>query len=168
MKQGTPTKKRALIYKTKEGIFFLLLFFMASCSKSCYWKYQEIETQCPLYRTASLFHQSDNQFSGLKLEFLKGSYGTKGFISVFASEIPPALEDPKMSRVIIAIDETVESFLAVRMEGGQKVLLPENATFLLIDALQAQRKVVVALDGYYSEIPACDFPKFYKSFDSLI
>lgn len=168
MIQDTLTKKSSLVQKTKEGSFFLLLLFLVSCSKSCFWKYQEIDTHCPLYRTAILSHHSDNQFSGLNLEFLRGSYGTKGYITVVCGEIPPSPQDISLSQVYIAIDGQAQACLAFRMEGGQKVLLPDPITYLLIDALIGGRKVIVALDGYYAEIPAQDFAKYHKSFESLI
>ncbi|NGX54205.1 MAG: hypothetical protein K1000chlam4_00930 [Chlamydiae bacterium] len=69
---------------------------------------------------------------------------------------------------MIVVDEQPYSFATTRMEGGQRLLLPEEATQLLISALSKTQKVTIAAPGGFSSvISSKKFDKLYRKFEKV-
>jgi hypothetical protein len=134
------------------------LLLLSACADPCYWRHQEIKTgPC---RSEVLHYLPINNTNGIDLEFQKGTYGTLGYVGVYCKEIPPSKENALTSEVIIAIDGAGMRYYALRMEGGQRLLLPDVATTALLDAFCAGKNVIIGLEGYYGEFLAADFEGF--------
>ncbi len=148
----------------EKSIIALLFFFLPCCSPKTGWVYQEVKTKPITSNSANLRIPVANPFNGLELQFLKGTFGTRAYLSVQAREILPQANDP----VAIIVNEQPYSFATTRMEGGQRLLLPEEATQLLISALSKNQKVIIAASGgFYSEIPPTNFGKPYRKLSKV-
>ena len=140
--------------------FGIVVFLLSSCSDSCYWRYQRIKTEPACYSSELIHYVPKNSCNNIDIEFLKGEYGILGYIGVYCKEIPPASINPKTSEVVIAIENQAMRYYALRMEGGQRLLLPEAATDQLMAAFCAGKCAIIGLEGYYAEVSGIDFPSF--------
>lgn len=138
--------------KIKAALIVLTL--LTGCSREKSWQHQEIKTPRLETPSQSLTFRAKEESEKLELQFLQGSYGTLTYINA-KSCIPRA---DKTAPVNISVDGTLFSFQAVCMQGNQRLLLPKEATDLLIESLSSQKKVEIALEGSPPyEIPSQDF-----------
>ncbi len=70
----------------------------------------------------------------------------------------------KRSLLKLEIDGEPLRCEAYRLEGGQRFLLSEEITRVLIDALNNNKDVTLILHGYRSTIKAEDFSEKFKQF----
>lgn len=155
---------RKKIFLLEKSVLALLLLFLSACSSKAGWVYQEVKTKPIASNSANLRMPVTNPFNGLELQFLKGNFGTRAYLGIHAREIPPQDNDP----IVIVVDERPYSFATTRMEGGQRLLLSEEATQLLISALSNTHKVTIgAPGGFVAEIPSKKFGKLYRKFKKV-
>lgn len=145
----------------------LALIVLASCGRKEVWQYREVVSDCPQFNSANLTHCPSNPFTGIEVQFLKGEFGTLCFLNVFCREIIPLLGDPKSALAILEIDQTQYPFKAIRMESGQRALLPDEAACLLISALSNASTVTIYLDSYVTQISSEKFPYYFKKVQKL-
>jgi hypothetical protein len=89
---------------------------------------------------------SENILGKVQLEFVYNSYGIKTYINVFCGKIPDYEQDPCKTWVSVKIcDGEPEDFIAEKFEGGQKILLPEACSFLIINSLLREQPVSIEL-----------------------
>lgn len=131
------------------------------------WEYREIDRlDTPCEKTVLLQYEPDNRFSGIELQFLRGDFGMITYLNVYCQTILPSSLDPCASNVFIRIDDQDSFYLAHRMEGGQRLLLPEEAQEQLITNLWNGKEVTVLLDGYCTTYSPNYFRRLYKDFVS--
>ncbi len=150
----------------KKNCFFLL-FLLPSCSCGPCWVYREVDTSCPSNNSAFLSYPVLNGFNGIEVQLLRGDFGTLAYLNIPCREIPPLPDAPRYANVLLIIEEDYYSFQAIRMEGGQRLLLPDEATDLLIHALLNCVSVVIALPSHYAEICPMRFESLYRKFCAL-
>lgn len=143
----------------------LLLLSFASCVKKP-WQFREMEGKCPRSCLAKLSYPAEDCFSGLELSFLKGDFGIKGMIDVFSRSIPTIDQEQHFSSVWICIDGESYYFTAYRMEGGQRLLLPDEATDLLLYHLEAKKSITIQLENYSATFCPANFPRLYSRFSA--
>ncbi len=152
------------LFSLEKSVLALLFLFLSACSSKTGWDYRAVQTKPIASNSANLRIPVTNPFNGLELQFLKGSFGTRAYLSVHAREIPSQANDP----IVIVVDDQSYSFATTRMEGGQRLLLPEEATQLLISALSNTQKVTIAAPGGFSSvISSKKFGKLYRKFEKV-
>ena len=105
----------------------------------------------------------DNTLGGLELELDFGISGLRMYVNVFSLEVPSHAETPHIAQVVIHINEERFVFFAHILQGGQRLLLPEEASNTIIEALSAGFPVTISTGRYRSVILPANFQKQYKA-----
>lgn len=142
--------------------FFLLLSVVSCNSGPNRWKLTYLSASDVKFSSSKLYHQTSNQFHGLEFELLRLQDRLIAYLNVFSQTIPAASE-PTSAKVTLRIDGKEHQGLARRLEGGQRLLLKEEMTDLIISSLRQGKAVEIILDGYEETITPEEFlPNFEK------
>lgn len=93
-----------------------------------------------------MFFPPCNQFNGVELEIAHGNYGYRMYVNVFAR---PLACDPE---VVVTINDLPVTYKVERFDGGQRVLLPDNAAERVMQAMKDGQAVDIAIGRYRSII----------------
>lgn len=159
-----PLNKRM---KRVKGFFLFVSILLAGsvgCARQNNWSYREVISHSPQFDSFQLQHLPEKDLSGIGVELLKGSFGTYCYLTVNCCQIPPFRQDPTSALLVLQINEQTYPYKTERMEGGQKVKLPDEATQKLLEALGEGNAVTVYLEGFMEEIQPRNFFKFSKKF----
>jgi hypothetical protein len=140
----------------------ILIFFFTSCTCNDVWCLQKVETDCRIYNSSRLSYHSP-QICGLDIEFIRGEFGIVGFVSTRSMEIP-LLPNSVESLLVILIEEQKYIFECRRLAGAQRLLLPPEATELILHSLESGVSIFIAMHGFGTEVPACNFKKKFDKF----
>jgi hypothetical protein len=143
-------------------ILLLILTLFCSCNSIKPWAFKEVVSNNPQFNSTLLTYQSDDELMGVGVEILKGIFGTFGYLNVHSRQIPSLPDAPSKSIVVLLIDEKKFPYNADRMEGGQKLLLPQEATAQLTSSLLNNQSVTIYLDGFKSTLEPTNFANMYK------
>ncbi len=145
-----------------------LIMLLPACSSHKEWNASQVVSRSKPFNSAQLQYTSDNELQGVGVELLKGAFGTLGYLNVSARQIPTLPEAPEMSIVVLVIEGEKFPYHANRMEGGQKLLLPSEATEKLISTLESNQAVSIHLDGFMTKLEpsASRFWNIFKRFNA--
>ena len=147
------------------GLF--LLFFLSSCNSRVLCKSSK---SCPPEenrkdRTKKLIFPSIDEFRGMSLEILYTPSGTYGYLSVSFLSFPKDKEQPAKTLVKICSNDTIYTFLAERLGGEQKILLPKEALLLVISTLKKGGSLSISSGRYHLEIsPSSTYTEIHSKF----
>lgn len=136
-----------------------LCLLAVSCQSSSSWEVSETKSQHLSHQACRISRKPDNLFRGMGLEFVRTSSGTRAYLNVYSMEFSPHLSDKSKTEVLICIDQEEHTFMAHRMEGGQRLLLTDDARLLLTKALSDKKSIVIRSGRFIVEIIADDFSK---------
>ncbi len=134
-----------------------VIFF--ACSKSSHWASDRISSEDKESCSTRLSYASKDPIHGVDVEFLKIGERLNVYLHIHSIPVPAEDGNPNNALVKIKTAAGIFSFSAYRFEGGQRFLLSEEASHLLIAALQNQKDATLILPGYRSTIQAEDFSK---------
>jgi len=143
-----------------------LLLLSTACSSQKDWNYQEVVSKSSQFDSALLQYHSANELTGVGVELIKGSFGTLGYLNVVARQIPPLPDNPETAIVVFEIDDEKIPYKAERMKGGQRLLLPDEATEKLIATLKSNQTITIYLNGYMTKLEQSNFSKCLKKFSA--
>lgn len=135
----------------------LLAFLLTGCCSQKNWVYKEVISDFPQFDSKQLTHLSEDTFSGFEVQFLKGEFGTLGFLNTYIGQVPS-------DTVVLQIGGVFHCYQGVLMEGNQRMQLPDEATATLIQALLEGETVQVSMDNFSSLLSPENFTKKYKKF----
>ncbi|NGX42553.1 MAG: hypothetical protein K940chlam7_00833 [Chlamydiae bacterium] len=145
-----------------KRVMLALFFFLSSCSQKCTdWQYQETVTCCHYYNSGRLIHFPQNHFRGVSLEISRGHTGLRAYVNVYSLSLPKEDEDPTKTMVTISSEDGSFDVIAERLEGGQRLLLPLDATNAIIKSLLECKTVCISTGRFKSEISPYGFSKYY-------
>lgn len=150
----------------KRAFSALFLFLLAtSCSSSSCpkWQIEETITCSPCYNSGKIFFPPPDEFSGLELELARGPDDVRMYINVFSIEISGEADDSNAAQVLVDFGGEAETFTANILQGGQRLLLPPEATERILSSLLDGDYITISVDRYKAEIPSENFPKLYNS-----
>lgn len=113
--------------------------------------------------SSKLSYRSHDRSRGIDLEILQTQEHLKAYLCVHSIPIPAYQGNPKAALATLTLDSEILSCQSYRLEGGQRLLLPEEITVALIKALEKGKDVTISLPGYRTVIPAENFSKRFKS-----
>lgn len=121
-----------------EGALLLLSLFFASCASSqpVVWKEETVYCSIRSSHSSRLALAPENPAREMGIEFVLGPNNESLFLTSFCHEFPESLKNPGHLEVFVSFggdEETV--FLAKRMKGGQKLLIPKDKSRLLVKLL---------------------------------
>lgn len=142
----------------KRTTLFLLLFISA-CSPQKNWIYREVSSKLPEFESSYLQLPPQNELTGIGVEILSCVTGTTAYLNVISRQIPPFQGNPAEAIVVFQIGDEKIPYKAHRMEGGQRLLLPHEATEKLIKVLSQDKTLKIYLDGYQTDVitPCANF-----------
>jgi hypothetical protein len=146
--------KGALAPSFSFFLFFALI--LAGCQQKN-WIFYKTLSDCPKFNSTQLRYAATNSFSGIEVLFLKGDFGMVSYLSVCSRFL-------LSSTMSFQIAGTLYVYSGVILEGGQRMLLPKEATETLIRALLSGQNVSIDLEGFHTELCPLNFSKKYKKF----
>jgi hypothetical protein len=106
---------------------------------------------------------STNMLGRVQLEFVRNRSGIKAYVNVFCGQLPPYQNDACKVWVGIQIaDEDAKSVIAERFSGGQRVLLPLDITYDIINALSRDENVLIDLQADEALFIPSNFKKAWR------
>ncbi len=141
-----------------------ILLLCAACSTPNQWTYRHVPSSTKTLQSRQLQYLPSSPLVGVGIELLNGNFGTIGYLNVTCCSIPPLKGNPQKAVIILQIEENSFAYQAERMEGGQRLRLPDEATEKLIATLEKEIPVTVVLDGYLSQVSPGNFSKVIKKF----
>lgn len=147
----------------KRVIFILFLTFFSSCSKPCLgWKLSTIHAVYPCSTYAKARLTPCNPFSELEAELLCNGKDTSFFLNALMLGFPPAETCEGKINVNVMIAEQSYEYASERLEGGQRIKLPEQAKQLIISTLLDGDSVIISIDRYQTVLIPDNFEKVYQ------
>lgn len=133
------------------------LLLLCSCARSSHWSSNEIHSRTKEHDSSKLSYHSRDRAHGIDVEFLK----TKDHLNVYLNvhSIPIPASPSKTASLKLELEGKILTCEAYRMEGGQRLRLPEEIATLLIESLKNHNDVILTLPGYRTTIMAEDFSK---------
>jgi hypothetical protein len=146
-----------------------LFLFFSTCSSTCkqQWMIEKVITDSPCFNSGKLTLSPTDTFCGLELELTRGESGVRMYINVFSLEIKPEHSMQSTALVEVTYQNQKQTFHAFLYQGGQRLLLPNQARDLIIESLSQNEPVCIAVGRYRSEISPEDFTCKYDALLSL-
>lgn len=132
------------------------------CSHQKNWEFREVISA--QYGSRQLFYHPESCLNGIGLELLQGPFGIVGYAEVTVCTIPPLSRNPSQAQLIVEIQQERISYESLLMEGGQRLLLPQEATDKILDSLRNHLPVTLYLKGYISHLDPADYSKSVAKF----
>ena len=115
---------------------FLISTLCSSCFPQChYWKLAVVKADCPSASYVKVYLPPCNTFSGLEIVFIACNRDIRLYCNTLTLLFPCLYNDEKHSEVFLTIEEEKYTFIAERLQGGQSLLMPEEAQLLIILSL---------------------------------
>lgn len=141
-------------------VLFLLL--LASCTpKQPQWKLTTIKAIYPCSTYAKARLAPCNPFYGIEAEILCNGDDTTFFLNALIMCFPPAETPDGKINVTLEIDENTFNFASERLEGGQRIMLPEEAKELIIASLLDGHLVTITVGRYQTTLILDNFENVY-------
>lgn len=163
---ATLTKRHVLCEGISLGGIFVALFLLQLLIVSCHpvcreWQCEHARTNCPRFDSARLYLPPESHSRGIELELLQGNSGTHLYANVFSLPLPYVSQEPK-AIVHVTIDESSFSVACELLQGGQRLLFPDDAASMILTAI-CQGQIVTLSVGRYSEmVISTSFEKLYR------
>ncbi len=141
-------------------ILGLILLSLFACGKPCYWTHDTIRSHHKDY--SKIVYNPRDPIHGIELELVSAEEHLKGYLNIHACPLPLHPDQSKSIVVKIEIDGQTTTYEAFRLEGGQRVLLPDDLLNTLVNSLSNDINVTVILPGYRSQILAEGFMEHFK------
>ncbi|MGL5263598.1 MAG: hypothetical protein ACRDAI_03345 [Candidatus Rhabdochlamydia sp.] len=138
-----------------KSIFLLLALF--SCSHSSNWQVEHLYSDCEEHCSNKLSYH----MSGINLEMLC----IRGHLKAYLHLYPHAIKQATVVELITK--EVSKSFNAYCLTGGQKILLPQECLNFLLQALENDQIVKIAIGGYQSIIEPTGFQENFKKLQTF-
>ena len=138
------------------------LALLCSCSRQNSWSHERIYSNYPQYAYCKIAHYTPDLVHGIDLEFVQIKNQIKSYLAIHSTPLSSLASSPKKIKVDIEIDRRNTSYICDLLQGGQRILLPEHVTQLLIDTLLSKKKITISLPGYHSSIEASNFKKKFS------
>lgn len=143
----------------------LPLFFSSCCIPEDSWEFHHVHGICPLYDSAQVLFARGSVADAVEIELLKGSSGKRMYVNLHFCPIDDADLDIEERTILIKYGwgekEENESWAYV-MGGGQRLLLSEDTTEAIIEALLQGEIVNLTVGLYRAAIPASNFSIVYS------
>jgi hypothetical protein len=136
---------------------------LSGCGKQSHWACDQIHSDKEAFCSNKLTYRSGNPARGIDLEFLKTTEHLATYLNIHSLPIAARKKDPNTTPLTIEIEGETFHYLVRRLTGGQRFLLPSEASQQIIDALQDHKEVQITLASYKTSFKPEDFPlKFEK------
>lgn len=141
-------------------------YLLSSCAEAPrQWQFTSNKGTHPDFCSSRLYLEPENNFSGLEVDILDTSQGKMIYINAFGIELQPEGKTPEGYSTItitISVNGQSQEYSAFLLQGGHRILLPENASHLIIENLHENKQVEISVAHYSTTIIPNDFVKHYQ------
>lgn len=144
----------------KQRVFLalcFLLFFSGCAKKGPQWELERIQGDCPPQVYSKVFLIPSSTFNGIQVELVGVGSDQHLYLSVLCLQISPSSSSDSIVNVTITIEDQVYTVSAELLEGGQRVLLPEEAKDLIVCSLLNDQEVTIAMGRYRQTLISDNF-----------
>jgi hypothetical protein len=154
-----------LRYKDLKGasnaLFFCLLF--SSCTSPFpQWEYEETATCQPCYRSGRVSLPPKDPLGGLEVEFVRTPSVLRAYLNIYAIQVTSDPQHPGKAEVKLVIEDLSENVYADILQGGQRLLLPADATEKIVNALLQDKSIDLSVGRYHSTVDPHNFVGLYN------
>ncbi len=145
------------------SLFSLICFSCTSTPRQ--WQHASNKGTHVDFRSSRLYLAPENDFSGLEVDMLDTSQGRVIYVNAFGLQLQPEGKSPEGHSTIsvkIKINEHLEEFVGFLLQGGHRILLPNNATYLIIEALHSDKKVEISVAHYSTTVIPDNFANCFQ------
>lgn len=156
-----------VIHKKGRAFAIVCLLMLLSCSmdKCRQWEMQEIVTQCPRFNGVRLLLSPDSDYSHLELELLLNSSGIYFFVNLLSFQARPCIDQPSRTQLEVLFDDKEPQVVyPYLLEGGQRLLLPEDIATSLIEALIESRSFALRIGRSKIAVVPTNFSNLYEQY----
>ena len=157
---------RKFLGKGLPNVALFSLFCLCACSQTPrQWTLTSNKGTHPHFRSSRLYLAPEDKFSGIELDILNTSQGRVAYLNAYGVELQDEGKSPEgysIVNVTINIDQQSHIFTGFLLQGGHRILVPENATDLIIEALHANKSVEISVAHYSTTIIPDNFVKHYQ------
>ena len=140
---------------------FLFLFSCIACSPPCHqWQIAIIKAYCPPATYVKTYLPATNTFSGMEVELMCHNGCLNLYLNAITLQFPTT--NPKQTELKIVVCDQTYIFLAERLNGGQRLLLPDDAKQLVICSLLEENCVKIYAGRYETTVTDEGFAKTYN------
>lgn len=149
----------------KGALVALFLSLFLSCTKPCQqWEFEKINACFPCGEIGRIYYLESDSFCLLEPELVADRCGQRLYLNVYTLEFPFEEDDPGKAEIVMTIDDQSYRFMTDRFSGGQRLLIPPDATELMIQSLLACQNVRIEIGRYSANLTSNNF---YPSFTKL-
>lgn len=142
----------------------VLLLSLWSCTSNNHWKHSQISGDTEQFSSSRLSYKVANIPNSMYLEIIRRREAYRGYLCVPTRSIPPHQNNPKTALISIRIDDTSESYVVSRHQGGNKLLLNQECLEKILEALEKGQSVIVQASGYTTKLEPEGFSSQYEKF----
>lgn len=142
----------------------LCIFLLAACTRSDSWVADQIHSEKKDFCSRKLTFCAQDPVRGIDLELRETNEHLQGYLLVHSLPVAALRNDPKKVRVDYQIQGIKCQAFAYRMKGGQRLLLTDEMTDTVIQALLKNEEVTFFLPGYETRVHAEGFVKRFRNF----
>ncbi len=143
----------------------LLLGVLTACTPQGHWKHAYLNTGTE-FSSSKLAYVFPDPHNSIHLEILRSETSCTGYLFVHSHPIASVSTDPKKALVSLQVGDNVSSFLAIRHEGGHRLLLPEDMLEKVLLALSQDQTVLLETSGYKAKLSPEGFSRVYAKFQN--
>lgn len=145
--------------KKAVSAFFLLFFSFLSCSSPSSWQSSHHYQSPRAYRSKQILCKASDSYKTIQLEIIKTPSSLCAYLHTLSQEFSELESFKGYSEVTLSTENDKKLFIAPRLQGGQKILLPEEALQWILNALNQNETVLVQVGSHLGEFPITDLPQ---------
>lgn len=84
------------------------------------------------------------------------------YVNIFSLPVIPLPDNPFHVNVEVEVNDNIFHFCSVLMQGGQRILLPDEARDLIIEALISYNLLTLSVGRYSTTIDTDNFVELYS------
>lgn len=157
-----------LLLNNRCIVFFIFLaILLASCQKRDSWQHSAIRTGNKEFDAKRLTYPALSKHSDIEIEFLRIKNRLHVYLNVYSESIPSLENDQKLSLIVIESKGIKQEFFVERLEGGQRLRIPEESLPLFIKLLESHSNLILsAKGGYKAKIQTHHFKDHFKKLNA--
>ena len=124
-------------YIQRALIALCFITFLTGCSSpGCReWVFLNLMTTNPCYNSGKVILEPENSYSYLEMEMIRSHSGIRMYLNILLMQALPCPDNIKLTKVEIILPDETLTIYADLLEGGQRLLIPEQIAGILIETL---------------------------------
>lgn len=149
-------------------LFLSASLLISSCTqaKQNSWTFETDNTNTP-WVSARLSLPSKDIFKDLSVELIQTPNGRSMHIGAYSKRLTPTDENQQLIPLHLRINGNSSTILCQSIEGGQKLIIPEDKSNLIINHLLNGDSVSLFIEQYHAHLDPKSFKTQFKELERL-